>query len=40
VLLAGEYAFLPIPWQAFRKNLINEFGDEPKKIKEGNRGGD
>jgi len=30
--LRRKLPFLPGPWQAFMKNLINEFGDELKKI--------
>jgi hypothetical protein len=29
----GAGPFLPGPWQAFMKNLINEFGDEPEIMK-------
>jgi hypothetical protein len=30
--LRRKLPFLPGPWQVFIKNLINEFGDELKKI--------
>jgi hypothetical protein len=31
----GAGTFLPGPWQAFMKNSVNEFGDEPHFILSG-----